>query len=83
MGVLTRLIRSFVVAFDVLDGERYADSRLCPGARQDVDALVSSLQRHAVFQIKDLNEIGLAQRRLLGYRLWNAEGADGDVGVTC
>ena len=47
-------------------------SRLYAGARQAVDALVSSLQRHAAGQIKDFDEIRPEQRRLFGYRCWSA-----------
>ena len=64
MGVIAGLIRRSDDAFQVLDSERYADSRLFADARQGVDALVSSLQRHAAWQIKDLNQIGPVQRRL-------------------
>ena len=65
--------------FQVLGSERLADSRLHAGARQAVDALVSFPKRHVAWQIKDFDEIGPAQRRLLGYTWWNAGGADGDV----
>ena len=78
MGVIAGLIRGYVNALRVLDSVSFADSRFHAGPRRAGNALVSSLQRHIAWKIKDINEIGPAQRRFLGYR-WNAEGADGDV----
>ena len=76
MRVMVGLIRTFVDAPQVFGSERDADSRVCAGARQAVDTLVSSLQRHTARQNKDP-----AQRRILGCRWWNAGGADEDVVV--
>ena len=79
IDVVAQLIRSFVDACQVLDSERSADPRLFARPLQAVDALVSSLRRRAAWQIKDSNEIGPAQRRLIACRWWNAGGAAGDV----
>ena len=73
------LIRSFVDACQVLDSERYTDSRLHAGTLQAVDAVISSLRRHAAWQIKEFNDIWPPQGRLLGYRWWNAGSTGGDV----
>ena len=63
MGVIAGLVRIFVDALQVFDSVSNADSRLYAGARQAGDALVSSIQRYAAWQMKDFNKIGPAQRR--------------------